>query len=217
MHRPPDILPIAPNMVSQPDGHRWRALGATLAQALMRHHKVVEAHQEPDLPAVACGAPGQTPGAAPQRCDQPPQRPIPSFHESRLDRCAELPKPQLLAKATRPTEEHAPADLHNMASWVADLDDLGVEQVLARDEPWFGLAPHLPPRSAPIDDAQDVKQRRPIRFPAIGEKEGHLAHAGHDLGNQRGGLLLRAWAAIDPEQKPTPHCQGRMDPGHLAW
>ena len=40
MHRQPDILPIAPDMVSQPDGHRWGARPATLSQALVRHHKV---------------------------------------------------------------------------------------------------------------------------------------------------------------------------------
>jgi hypothetical protein len=199
MHRQPDILPIAPDMVRQPEGHRWRALDAALAQALMRHHKVVEAHQQPNLPAVARGTPGQTPGAAPQGCAQPPQCPIPAFHERRLDRRAELPALQLLAKATRTPANHAPADLHNMASRVADLDDLGVEEVLGGDEPGFGLAPHCPPPSATIDDAQHVEQRRALRFPAIGEKEGHLAHAGHDLGDQRGGLLLRAGADVDPE------------------
>ena len=217
MHRKPDILPIAPDMVSQPDGHRWRALGATLAQALVRHPKVVEADHEPDLPAVARVAPGQTPRAAPQGGDEPPQCAIPSFHERCLDRRAELPETQLLDEATRTTEDHAPADLHDMATRVADLDDLGVEQVFGGDEPWFRLAPHLPPPSAAIDDAQHVEQRRAIGFPAIGEKDRHLPHAGDDLGYQRSGLLLRARADVDPEQKPTPHRQGGMDPGHLAW
>src|SRR4030095_5581736 len=124
MHRKPDILPLAPDMVGQPDGHRWRTLGATLTQALVRHHKVVEADHQPDPAPVTERTPGQTPGAAPQGCDQPPQCPIPAFHESRLDRRAELPETQLLDKATRPTEDHAPADLHDLANWVADLDHL---------------------------------------------------------------------------------------------
>ena len=58
MHRQPDILPIAPDMVGQADGHRWGARRATLPQALVRHHKVVEADHKPDLPPVARAAPG---------------------------------------------------------------------------------------------------------------------------------------------------------------
>src|SRR4029450_4491992 len=73
MHRQPDILLIVPDMVGQTNSHRWGAWRATLAQALVRHHKVVEADHEPDLPPVARTAPGQTPGAAPQGCYQPPQ------------------------------------------------------------------------------------------------------------------------------------------------
>src|SRR5262249_18673245 len=93
----------------------------------------------------------------------------------------------------------------------------GVVRVLVGDEPGVRLAPHLPPPPATIDDAQYVEQRRATRFPAISEKEGYLAHAGNDLGDQLGGLLRRAWADVDPEQKPTPHRQGGMDPGHLTW
>src|SRR5262249_12922089 len=57
MHRPPDILSIAPHMVGQANGHRWRTRCAALAQAPVRHHKVVEANHKPDLPAVAGVAP----------------------------------------------------------------------------------------------------------------------------------------------------------------
>lgn len=146
MHLKPDRLPIAPDMVGQSDGHRRCALGATLTQALVRHDKVVEADHQPDPTPVTEMTPGQTSGAAPQGCNEPPQRPIPAFHERRLDRRAELPEAQLLAKATRPPEDHAPADLHDMASRVADLDHLGVEQVLGGDEPGFRLTPHLPRR-----------------------------------------------------------------------
>lgn len=127
MHWKPDILPIAPDMVGQSDGHRWRALGVTLTQALVRHHKVVEADHQPDPAPVTAMTPGQTPGAAPQGCDQSPQRPISAFHESRLDRRAKLPQTPLRDKATRTTEDHASADRHHMASRVTDLDNLGVE------------------------------------------------------------------------------------------
>ena len=91
MHRQPDILPIAPDMVSQPDGHRWGARPATLSQALVRHHKVVEADYEPDLALMASAAPRQTPSAPPQGRDQPRQCAIPPFHKGRLDRRPELP------------------------------------------------------------------------------------------------------------------------------
>ena len=90
MHRQPDILPIAPDMVSQPDGHRWGARPVTLPQALVRHHKVVEADDEPDLASMASTAPRQTPRAPPQGRDQPTQGAIPPFHKGRLDRLPEL-------------------------------------------------------------------------------------------------------------------------------
>ena len=91
MHWQPDIFPIAPKMVCQTYSHCWGAWRAPLAQALMRHDNVVEADHKPDLPPVARAAPGQTSGAAPQGCYQPPQRAIPSFHEGRLDRLSALP------------------------------------------------------------------------------------------------------------------------------
>src|SRR5215471_14852473 len=46
----------------------------------MWHHKVVEADHKPDLPPVTNAASGQTPGAAPQGRDQPPQGAILLFH-----------------------------------------------------------------------------------------------------------------------------------------
>ena len=91
MHWQPDILPIAPDMVSQPYGHRWGARPATLAEALVRHHKVVEADHEPDLPPMARAAPRQTPSTPPQGRDQPTQGAIPPFHKGRLYRLTELP------------------------------------------------------------------------------------------------------------------------------
>jgi hypothetical protein len=65
MHRQPDILPIAPDMLSQHDGHRWGAHQATLSQALVRPHKVGEADDEPDLAPMAHTAPRKTPHAPP--------------------------------------------------------------------------------------------------------------------------------------------------------
>jgi hypothetical protein len=83
MYWNPDILPIAPDMIGQTDRHRWRPWRAPLAQALMGHHKVIEADPKPETSPVAGLAPGQTAGAAPQGGYQPTQRAIPSFHKSR--------------------------------------------------------------------------------------------------------------------------------------
>ena len=58
MYWNPDILPIAPDMIGQTDRHRWRTWRVPLAQALMGHHKVVEADHEPDLTPVAGVIPG---------------------------------------------------------------------------------------------------------------------------------------------------------------
>ena len=58
MHREPDILSIAPHMVGQANGHRWRTRRAALSQAFMGQHKVVETDHEPDLAPVAAAAPG---------------------------------------------------------------------------------------------------------------------------------------------------------------
>src|SRR5215475_1445178 len=171
MHWQPDILPIAPNMVGQTYGHGWGAWRAPLAQAFMGHHKVVQADHEPDLPPVARAAPGQTPGTAPQGRDQPTQGTIPAFHEGRLDRCAELAQAQLLAKAARPPEDHASADLHDMASRVADLDHLGIKQGRRSHQPGLWLAAHFPTTPTPIHNPHDLKQRRRIGPPPVREPE----------------------------------------------
>jgi hypothetical protein len=133
-------------MVRQPESHGRRARGAPLAQALVRPHNVGEAHQQPDLAAVARGAPGQTPGAAPQGSAQPPQRPIPAFHARRLDRRAAWPEPPRRAQAAWTPADHASADLHTRARRVAALDALGVAQGLGGDEPGGGLRPTVPRR-----------------------------------------------------------------------
>src|SRR5262245_43841767 len=146
MHRQPDILPIAPDMVGQTEGHRWGRRPGTVTQGLVWHHKVVEANHEPDLAAVARVAPRQTPRATPQGRDQPTQGAIPSFHKGGLDRLSELPEAQLLAKTARPTEDYAPAHLHDMARLVADFHDLRIVQVCGGHKPGVGLAAHLPRR-----------------------------------------------------------------------
>ena len=114
------------------------------------------------------------------------------------------------------TKHHAPADLHHPSSRVTDLDDLGVEQVLGGDEPGMRFPPDLPPPPATIDDAQYLEQRRAIGFPAVGEQEGYLPHMGDDLGHQRGSVLLRARAYVNPEDEPTAHRERCMNPYHLA-
>jgi hypothetical protein len=181
MHRQPDILPTAPDMVGQPDSHRWRPRRATLAQALVGHHKVVETDQEPDLPPVARAAPRQTPGTAPQGRHQAAQGAIPAFHKGRLDRRAKLAPAQLLAKTAWATQDHAPADLHDLASRVADLDHLGVKQGLRRYQPGLRLAPDFPTPSPPIHDPHNLKQRRRIGLPPIREKEWERLCARDDL------------------------------------
>jgi hypothetical protein len=144
MHWQPDIFPIAPYMVGQSSSHSWSAWRAPLAQALMWHHQVVEADYEPAFPAVARVVPGQTPSMAPQGRDQPTQGAIPTFHEGRLDRRAKLAQAQLLAKTAWATADHAPADLYDLASRVADLDDLGVKQGWWSHQPWLRLAADFP-------------------------------------------------------------------------
>jgi hypothetical protein len=91
MPRQPDILPRAPNMVSQPDGHCRGAHHAPLAPALVRPHNVGEADEEPDLAPMASTAPRQTPRAPPQGGDQPTPGARPPFHTGRRERRPELP------------------------------------------------------------------------------------------------------------------------------
>src|SRR5262245_15568674 len=215
MHRQPDILPIAPNMIGQTYSHGGGAWCAPLAQALMRHDKVVEADHEPDLPPVARAAPGQTAGAAPQGGDEPTQGAIPAFHKGGLDRRAELAQAQLLAKTAWATADHAPADLHNMASRVADLDHLGVKQGRRRYQPGLRLAPYFPTPPPPIHDPHNLQQRRRIGLPPIREKEWESLCASDDLCDQHRGRVLGTGAEVDPQQEPTPHGQRGMHPFHL--
>ena len=175
----------------------------------MRHHKVIEADHEPDLPSVARLAPGQTPSAAPQGRDQPTQGAIPAFHKSCLDCLPELPEAHLLAKTARATEDHASAHLHDMARLVADLHDLRIEPVCGGHEPWCGLAAHLPTTSRRYTPPTS-QQRRRRGLPPVREKERYLLRARDDLRDQRGRRVLGPRAEVDPQEEPAPH-------GNAVW
>jgi len=215
VHWQPDILPIAPNMVGQTSSHGWGAWRAPLAQALVRHHKVVQADHEPDFPPVARAAPGQTPGTAPQGRDQPTQGAIPAFHEGGLDRRAKLAQAQLLAKTARATADHASADLHDLARRVADLDYLGIKQGRRSHQPGLRLAAHFPTPPPPIHAPHDLQQRRRLGPPSIREPERELPGACDNLRDQRGCRLLSPRSKVDPQEEPTAHGQGCMHPFHL--
>ena len=205
MHWQPDILPIAPDMVGQPDGHCWGTLAAPLAQALVRHHKVVEADQQPDASAMTGGTPRQTAGAATQGRHEPTQGAIPAFHKGGLDRLSELTQTQLLAKTAWAPEDHAPADLHDLGGLVPHFHHLCVEQVVRGNQARFGVAPHFPTTPAPLHHPYHLEQRRGVGLPAVRQEEGQCPHAGDHLSDKRGRYLLRARAEIDPQEEPTAH------------
>jgi hypothetical protein len=66
MHRPPDILPIAPDGDGQTSRHGCGAWCAPLAQALLRQDSGGEADHEPALPPVARAACDPAPACAAQ-------------------------------------------------------------------------------------------------------------------------------------------------------
>src|SRR6266480_1395902 len=90
---------------------------------------------------------------------------LPAFHKGRLDRRAELSLAQRLAKTAWATVYHAPADLHAMASHVADLDHLGVKQSLRSYQPGLRLATDFPTTPRTIHDSHDLQQRRRVGLP----------------------------------------------------
>src|SRR5512132_2463953 len=158
MHGQPDILPVAPDVVGETDRHRRGAGRTALPEALVWHHKVVEAHHEPNPSAMTATVPGETPGATTQGRDPASQRAIPPFHEGRLDRLTELAQASLLAAAAGAAEHDPPADLHHMASFVPDLDHLGVEEGFGRYEPGLRLTPHFPTTPGSVHDAHALEQ-----------------------------------------------------------
>jgi hypothetical protein len=148
----------------------------------MGHHKVVETDHEPQPSSVAAPAPGQTPGTAAQRRHQAAQGAIPPFHKRGLDRRAELPQTQLLHKAARTAKHDAPVDLRHLSPLVADLDNLGIKEMLGSDQPWFRLTPYLPSPAPTIANAQHLESGGAIGLPAIREKEGEFSHPSDHLG-----------------------------------
>src|SRR5207302_1558988 len=128
---------------------------------------------------------------------------IPAFHAGRLDRRAELAQAQRLAKTARATDAHAPADLHDRASRVADLDHLGVKQGRRSSQPGRRLAAYLP-TPPPIPGPHDLQPRRRIGLPPIREKEWERRRARDDLRDQRSGRVLGPWSDGDPQEAPTP-------------
>jgi hypothetical protein len=217
MYRAPDILPIAPHMVGQTDGHRWGTPRTALAQTFMGPHEVGETDHEPEPFPGADAAPGQTPGAAAPRRPQAAPCAIPPCHTGRLDRRAKLPPAQLLDKAAGTTEDHPAADVDDLPGLSTHLDDLRVEQVWGGHKTWCGLAAHFPPPPATIPPPQHLEQRGGIGFPPIRQAARDRSGARHNLRSQRGGHRLRARADVDPQQQPAAHSQGGMDPRHLAW
>src|SRR5207248_9880562 len=99
--------------------------------------------------------------------DLPMHGAIPAVLEGWLDGLSEVPEAPLLAKTTRPTEDDAPAHLHDMARLIADLHDLRIAHVFGGHEPGFGLAAHVPTTSRTIDDPHDLPQRRRIGLPPV--------------------------------------------------
>jgi hypothetical protein len=182
----------------------------------MGHHDVVEAAHQPESAPVAGWAPGQTARAAPQGGDQPPQRAIPACHTGRRERRAEWSPASRRPKAAGTAQPSPPADLHPPPRRGTDLDDLGGKEMRWGAPPGLGLPPPLPPPSTTRDNPHNLEPRCARGFPAIREQDGACPHAGDDRRHQRGGLLLRARADVDPQQTPTPHRQGGMAPRHLA-
>jgi hypothetical protein len=170
MYLQPAILPRAPDMLGQTDRHRWGPWRAALPQAFMGPHAVGEAHHQPAPAPVAGPAPGQTAGAAPQGGDQPAQGPIPALHEGGLERGAACSQAPRRPTAAGTAAHDAPAPCPHLPRLVADLDNLGVAQVVGRNEPGGRRAPHRAPPSATIHDPHDLEQRRARGVPAIREK-----------------------------------------------
>jgi hypothetical protein len=205
MHGPPDLVLIVPDMVGQTHGHRWGAWRATLAQALLRPHNIVQADQEPDLPPEARAAPGPTPGAAPQGGDEPTQGAIPAFPTGRLDRRAALAPAHRLAQTAGAAAPHPGAALHHLASLGAALDQWGRAQLVGSHQPRLWRATSLAPPAAALEHPEPREQRRRRRLPPLREAAWPRPPPGHDLGATRRGHALGAWAAVHPQAAPTAH------------
>jgi hypothetical protein len=182
----------------------WLSPATFRAFLVLPPAKGVEVDHAPELSPMARTAPGQTAGAAPQEGDQPSQRARPLCHAGGLERRPALPEASLLAKTVRATIRDPSADRHDVASLVADIDHLGVEQGLRSQQPRLRLAAHFPTTQGTIHDTHELEQRRSVGLPSIRQKQGKLAGPRDDLRDQRGCRVLRAWSKVDPEQHQLP-------------
>ena len=216
MHRQPERLPRAPDVIGKPERHRWGAGRTALAQALVRPHNGSEVHHEPHPSVVTEAIPGYTPGATTQGRDEAAQRAIPPFHEGRLDRLTTLAQASLLEEAAGTTAHHPPADLPHRASVITDLDTLRLGQVLGRHEPGRGLASDLPPPPGTIHAPDALQQCGGVGAPSIRETERDRPEASAHLCDEHRRARLSSRSTVDPEEKPTPHGSRCMDPFPLA-
>lgn len=81
MHRIPQIVAIAPDVLGHPLGHGRGAWPTPLAEALRGQHEGVEIYQQSDPGAVAARTQGGATGAAAQASVKPPHGPIPPLPE----------------------------------------------------------------------------------------------------------------------------------------
>lgn len=165
----PHRLPIAPPMVSHPEGHGRRPGVPLPAETLMGQDKIVEIDKQSD-PAAVPRYPGRPPaGAAAQRGAQASERPIPAFHEGGLNRLAQAPLSQLPEEPAGSPKDHPPDDLPQGAGGIADLHDLPIEQVGGGHQDRLRLASAGPAPAAMPYASQDLPQSPDIGFPAIAQ------------------------------------------------
>jgi hypothetical protein len=155
----------------------WLSPATFRAFLVLPPAKGVEVDHAPELSPMARTAPGQTAGAAPQEGDQPSQRVRPLCHAGGLERRPALPEASLLAKTARATIRDPSADRHDVASLVADIDHLGVEQGLRSHQPGLRLAAHFPTTQGTIHDTHELEQRRSVGLPSIRHRGSWLARA----------------------------------------
>lgn len=191
MHPKPDIFSVAPDVIGQPDRHRWGALYPSLPQALMGDQEVVEAHYQPDPSPMTIFAPRQTAGSASQGCHKPPKRAIPPLHKSCLDGSAQTLQAKPFEEPPRTAKGHPAGNLNDPSGSVSDFDHLGVEQVVGGHKPRAGLSSHLPPATWTIELSQDPKEGLGISVPAIGQEDRNLAQTGDHLSNQAAVCVVR--------------------------
>jgi hypothetical protein len=70
------------------------------------------------------------------------------------------------------------------------------------------------PRTIP--HPHDLEEHGRGGLPPLAEPEREMPGARHDLGDQPRRVLLRARAAVDPQEQPAPQSPSRLDPGNLC-